>query len=82
MLGRNSPQVNNHVEAGLALVKRLGAMRTAAKNDGHTVDHGLVEVAESKARLLFAVKAGKHVDAFIERDEFKFLCPNDRPELG
>ena len=28
------------------------AMRTAAENDGHAVDHRLVEVAEAEARLL------------------------------
>ena len=58
-------------------MKRPEATRTAAKDDGHTVDHGLVEVAEAEALLLFAVKVGKQVKAFVERDEFKFLCPDD-----
>ena len=58
-------------------MKRLEAMRIAAEDDGHAVDHGLVEVTETEARLLFPVKVGKQVEAFVERDEFKFLCPND-----
>lgn len=79
---RGSPPVNDHVEAGLVLVKRPEATRIAAEDDGHAVDHGLVEVAEAKARLLFTMKVGKQVEAFVERDEFKFLCTDDRPELG
>lgn len=68
--------VNDHVEAGLALVKRPEATRTAAEDDGHTVDHGLVEVTEAEARLLFAVKVGKQVDAFVERVDYYIFLLN------
>ena len=62
-------------------MKHPEATRTAAEDDGHAVNHGLVEIAEAEARLLFPVKVGKQVEAFVERDEFKFLSPDDRPEL-
>ena len=72
--------VNDHVETGFVLVKHPEATRTAAEDDGHAVNHGLVEIAEAEAGLLFPVKVGKQVEAFVERDEFKFLSPDDRPE--
>ena len=53
--------VNDHVEAGLVLVKRPEETRAPAEDDCHALDHGLVEVAEAEARLLFAVKVGKQV---------------------
>ena len=65
---RGSSPVNDHVEAGLVLVKCLEAMRTAAEDDHNAVDHGLFKVSEAEVRLLFTMKVGKQVEAFVERD--------------
>lgn len=58
---RNSPPVNVHVEVGFVLAKRPEAMCTAAEDNRHAVDHGLFEVAEAEARLLFPVKVAKQI---------------------
>ena len=57
-------------------MKRPEATRTAAEDDGHAVDHGLVEVAETEARLLLSVKVGKQVDAFVERVDYYIFLLN------
>lgn len=72
----NSPPVDNHVEASLVLVKRPEAMLTATEDDGHPVDHGLVEVTEAEARLLFFVKVDKQVEAFVERMDYHIFLLN------
>ena len=69
----NSPPINDYVETGLVLVKPPEATRTAAEDDGHAVDHGLVEVAETEARLLLSVKFGKQVEAFAERVDYYII---------
>ena len=72
----NSPPVDNHVEVCLVLVKRPEAMLTATEDDGHAVDHGRVEAAEAEAGLLFSVKVGKQVDAFVERVDYYIFLLN------
>ena len=62
--------VNNHVEAGLVLVKRPEETRAPAEDDCHAVDHGLVEVAEAETRLLLSVMVGKQIEAFVERVDY------------
>ena len=67
---RNSPPVNDHVEAGFVLAKRPEAMLTATEDDGHAVDHGLVEVAETEARLWLSVKVDKQVESSVEQVDY------------
>ena len=74
---RGSPPVNDHVEAGLVLVKCPEATRSAAEDDGHAVYHGLVEVAETETRFLFSMKAGEQIKAFVESSQ---VSMEQRPE--
>ncbi len=73
---RNSPPINEYIEIGLVLAKRPEATRTAAEDDGHAVDHGLVEVAETEARLLLSAKVGRQVEAFAERVDYYIFLLN------
>lgn len=51
-------------------------MRTAAEDDRHAVDHGLVEIAEAEARLLFTMKVSKQVETLIERVDYYIFLLN------
>ena len=51
-------------------------MRTAAEDDGHAVEHRLVEVAETEARLLLSAKVGRQVEAFAERVDYYIFLLN------
>ena len=73
---RNSPPINEYIEIGLVLAKPPEATRTAAEDDGHAVDHGLVEVAETEARLLLSAKVGRQVEAFAERVDYYIFLLN------
>ena len=66
----NSPPINDYVEFGLVLAKRPEAMLTATEDDGHAVDHGLVEVAETEARLWLSVKVDKQVESSVEQVDY------------
>ena len=57
-------------------MKRPEATRIAAEDDGYAVDHGLVEVAEAKARLLFPMKVYEQIEVFVERVDYYIFLLN------